>query len=178
MIFVRCAPQDYDNWAALGNPGWAWADVLPVFKSIENYDGPASPDRGTEGLLDVTVDYELAPIQQSIIEAAKQIGIPENPDYNSGELDGISKEQVTVRGGQRLSTWRAYAQPVIDSPCSPSSRARGCIVCCWTAPERPEWSTNGRVGSSVWRPTRSSSLPAQSLHHASYFARASAPPRS
>jgi choline dehydrogenase len=116
MIYVRGAAQDYDNWAALGNPGWAWSDVLPVFESIENYDGPASPHRGTEGLLDVTVDYELEPIQQSIVDAAKQIGIDENPDYNGDELDGISKMQVTIRRGQRLSTWRAYVEPILHSP--------------------------------------------------------------
>jgi choline dehydrogenase len=116
MIYVRGAAQDYDHWESLGNSGWGWKDVLPVFKSIENYDGPASPARGTAGLLDVTVNYELEPIQRSILEAAKQIGLEENPDYNGDHLDGISKMQVTIRGGQRLSTWRAYVQPVIDSP--------------------------------------------------------------
>ena len=116
MIWVRCAPQDYDHWAALGNPGWGWDDVLPVFKRIENYDGPASPLRGTDGLLDVTVNYELHPIQQSIIDAAVQTGIPENPDYNGASLDGVARQQVTVRDGRRLSTWVAYAEPVIDSP--------------------------------------------------------------
>lgn len=116
MIWVRGAAQDYDHWESLGNPGWGWKDVQPIFESIEKYDGPASPHRGTSGPLDVTVDYALEPIQQSILEAAKQIGIQENPDYNGDHLDGISKMQVTVRGGKRLSTWRAYVQPIIDSP--------------------------------------------------------------
>src|SRR5476649_1848541 len=116
MIYVRCAPQDYDYWASLGNPGWGWADVLPIFKKIENYDGPASDLRGTEGLLDVTVDYPLNPIQQSIIDAAVEIGLENNPDYNGDHLDGVSREQLTVRDGQRLSTWRAYVAPIVDSP--------------------------------------------------------------
>jgi choline dehydrogenase len=116
MIWVRGAAQDYNHWASLGNPGWGWDDVLPVFESIENYDGPASPHRGTAGLLDVTVTYELEPIQQSILDAAKQIGLAENPDYNGDHLDGIAKMQVNIRGGKRLSTWRAYAQPIVDSP--------------------------------------------------------------
>jgi choline dehydrogenase len=116
MIYVRCAPQDYDYWASLGNPGWGWADVLPIFKKIENYDGPASDLRGTEGLLDVTVDYPLNPIQQSIIDAAVEIGLENNPDYNGDHLDGVSREQLTVRNGERLSTWRAYVAPIVDSP--------------------------------------------------------------
>jgi choline dehydrogenase len=116
MIYVRCAPQDYDHWESLGNPGWGWKDVLPVFKAIENYDGPPSELRGTDGLLDVTVDYELHPIQQSIIDASLEIGIEQNPDYNGDHLDGISKMQLNIRGGKRLSTWRAYAHPVRESP--------------------------------------------------------------
>jgi choline dehydrogenase len=116
MIYVRCAPQDYDYWASLGNLGWGWADVLPIFKKIENYDGPASDLRGTEGLLDVTVDYPLNPIQQSIIDAAVEIGLENNPDYNGDHLDGVSREQLTVRNGERLSTWRAYVAPIVDSP--------------------------------------------------------------
>ncbi len=116
MIYVRCAPQDYDHWASLGNPGWGWNDVLPIFKKIENYDGPASDLRGTDGLLDVTVDYPLNPIQQSIIDAAVAIGLENNPDYNGDHLDGVSRQQLNVRGGQRLSTWRAYVAPIVDSP--------------------------------------------------------------
>lgn len=116
MIYVRCAPQDYDHWESLGNPGWGWDDVLPVFKRIEAYDGPASDLRGTDGLLDVTVDYDLNPIQRSIIDAAVEIGLEENPDYNGATLDGVSKQQVTVRDGVRLSTWNAYAEPVVGSP--------------------------------------------------------------
>lgn len=116
MIWVRCAPWDYDNWASLGNAGWSWADVEPVFEKIERYDGPATPGRGISGLLDVSVDYALNPIQESIIRAATEIGLDENPDYNAGELDGVSRQQVTIRDGRRLNTWLAYAEPVAHSP--------------------------------------------------------------
>ncbi|MDO9395091.1 MAG: GMC family oxidoreductase N-terminal domain-containing protein [Herbiconiux sp.] len=116
MIWVRCAPYDYDNWAALGNEGWSWADVAPIFERIEKYDGPPSAGRGTEGLLDVIVDYALNPIQQSIIDAAVETGLEENPDYNGDHLDGVARQQLTIRDGKRLNTWLAYAQPVVDSP--------------------------------------------------------------
>ncbi|GAA3589049.1 GMC family oxidoreductase N-terminal domain-containing protein [Klugiella xanthotipulae] len=114
MIYVRCAPQDFDHWAALGNDGWAWRDVLPIYREIENYEGGASELRGTGGLLDVVANGPLHPVQASIIEASTQIGLEHNPDYNGEHLDGVSQQQITLRGGERLSTWRAYAEPVND----------------------------------------------------------------
>lgn len=115
MIWVRCVPQDYDHWASLGNDGWAWEDVLPVFKAIENYRGAGDPQwHGTEGLLDVTDDYELSPIQQSIIDAAVEEGLPRNPDYNGASIEGVSQQQITIRDGKRLNTYMAYLKPVRD----------------------------------------------------------------
>ncbi|WP_432491549.1 GMC family oxidoreductase [Kineococcus auxinigenes] len=115
-IYVRGHASDYDAWAAAGCEGWSWEDVLPVFKDIEDYDGGAGELRGKGGLLDVVGSYPLAPIQASIVEAAQQVGIPLNPDYNAGELDGISQQQVTVRDGRRLTTFTAYVRPVLGSP--------------------------------------------------------------
>ena len=115
MIWVRGAREDYDGWAAEGNEGWAWDDVLPIFKQIENYDGGGSELRGTDGLLDVVGGYPLSPIQQSIIDAAVEIGLEHNPDYNGDHLDGVSQQQITVRGGTRLSSYRAYVQPIVGA---------------------------------------------------------------
>ncbi|GAA1972599.1 GMC family oxidoreductase [Microbacterium pumilum] len=114
MIWVRCAPADFDHWAALGNPGWEWNDVLPVYKAIEDFSGGASDVRGADGLLPVTDDYDLAPIQESIIEAGVQEGLEHNPDYNGDHLDGISQQQITMRDGKRVNTWMAYLKPVRD----------------------------------------------------------------
>ncbi|MFJ4044606.1 GMC family oxidoreductase [Microbacterium sp. NPDC089987] len=102
MIWVRGAASDYDRWERTGAAGWSWADVEPVFEAIEN------------DLLPVTDEYELSPIQASIIDAAVEEGLPRNDDYNDGVLDGVSQEQVTMRGGRRVNTWMAYAQPVAD----------------------------------------------------------------
>lgn len=60
-IWVRGCPQAYDGWAASGCPGWSWNDVLPVFRSLENWHGPDSPLRGTDGPIDVVGDYPLTP---------------------------------------------------------------------------------------------------------------------
>ena len=114
MIWVRGAPQDYDHWASLGNEGWSWEEVLPVFRRIERHSAGASAWHGVEGLLDVTDDYPLSPVQRSIVEAAVQEGLPLNPDYNGQGLDGVSQQQVTVRDGRRLNTYMAYLKPVRD----------------------------------------------------------------
>ncbi|MBL3687552.1 GMC family oxidoreductase [Leucobacter zeae] len=115
MIWVRCSPLDFDHWAELGNDGWSWDDVEPVYREIERFHG-ADPDglRGRDGLLDVTDEIELSPIQRSIVDAAVEEGLPHNPDYNGESLDGVSQEQVTVRDGRRLNTYMAYLKPVRD----------------------------------------------------------------
>lgn len=104
-IWVRGAKQDYDTWAYLGNAGWSWEDVLPVFKEIENYDGGASETRGGSGLLDVVKGFPINPVQESIVEAAQEIGIKLNEDYNSGDVEGVSKMQLNIRDGKRFNTW-------------------------------------------------------------------------
>jgi choline dehydrogenase len=111
-IWVRGAKQDFDTWAYLGCPGWNWEDVLPVFRAIENYDGEASDLRGNTGLLDVVTDFARNPVQEDILDAAQEIGIKLNEDYNSGDVEGVSRMQLNVRGGKRFSTWQAYLKPV------------------------------------------------------------------
>jgi len=97
MIWVRGAPADYDGW---GLPGWTWSDVAPEFERIE------------KDLLDVVPNEPLHPIQQSIVDACGQVGLVFNPDYNSGTLDGVSVQQITLRGNRRFTTWHAYGAPV------------------------------------------------------------------
>lgn len=113
-IWVRGAPADFDGWAADGCPGWSWADVESVYRRIEQWHGAADARRGNAGPLPVAPNEPLHPVQQAIIDAAVQAGIPLNPDYNVGELDGVSVQQVTVAGGDRVTTWDAYAQPAVE----------------------------------------------------------------
>jgi choline dehydrogenase len=116
MIWVRGAPSDYDAWAAAGCDGWAWDDVLPVFRAIEDYDGVATELRGTGGPLTVAGDYPRAPIHEAIVAAAQEAGVPLNPDYNGDELDGVSWMQLTIRDRRRLTTAGAYLEPLADDP--------------------------------------------------------------
>ncbi|MBS1672728.1 MAG: GMC family oxidoreductase [Actinobacteria bacterium] len=104
MIWVRCAPSDFDGWERDGATGWGWTTIEHLYEQIEN------------ALLPVTDDYPLVPIQRSIIDAAVEEGLEHNPDYNGDTLDGVSQEQVTMRDGQRVNTWMAYVRPIEDAP--------------------------------------------------------------
>ncbi|MGA9634575.1 MAG: GMC family oxidoreductase N-terminal domain-containing protein [Solirubrobacterales bacterium] len=114
MIWVRGTPRDWDHWAYLGNAGWSWADVLPIFKRIEDFDRGASELHGEGGIVHVISDYEPAPIHQSIVEAAQQAGIPFNEDHNGPEIEGVSYMQLSIRDGVRQSTATAYLKPIAD----------------------------------------------------------------
>jgi choline dehydrogenase len=111
MVWVRGQRQDYDHWAQLGNRGWSWHDVLPVFKSIESYRGGADDLRGRDGPLKVTDSDESGPLYDSLIAAAESIGIPHNRDYNGPDQEGIAMTQASISGGFRNSTSRVYLDP-------------------------------------------------------------------
>jgi choline dehydrogenase len=111
MVWVRGQRQDYDHWAQLGNRGWSWHDVLPVFRDIESYRGGTDELRGRGGPLKVTDSDESGPLYDSFFAAAESIGIPRNSDYNSGEQEGIAMTQASISEGFRNSTARAYLNP-------------------------------------------------------------------
>ncbi|WP_460775762.1 GMC family oxidoreductase [Microbacterium sp. GXF7504] len=114
-IWVRCAPEDFDGWAAEGAEGWSWADVEPVYRRIEHWNGTPSALRGTDGLLPIEENQPMHPIQDAIIAAAVEEGLPRNEDYNGASLEGVSRQQVTIEHGDRVSTWDAYAQPAVEA---------------------------------------------------------------
>jgi len=108
---LRGAPADYDAWAALGNPGWAFADVLPYFKRLENFVDGESALRGAGGPIDIVHVTERPPIARAFIEAARQAGFRENPDYNAEDQEGFGYYQVNQRNGRRWSAADAYLRP-------------------------------------------------------------------
>jgi choline dehydrogenase len=116
MVWVRGQRQDYDHWAQLGNRGWSWQDVLPIFKGIESYRGGADDIRGRGGPLTITDIDESGPLYDSLFAAAESIGIKRNSDYNSGEQEGIAMTQASISRGQRMSTARCYLEPARARP--------------------------------------------------------------
>ncbi len=117
MAFVRGQAQDFDTWAQMGNRGWSYADVLPYFKRMERYEGDGDDTyRGRDGLLRVTNPPPHLPIFAALIEAARQVGIPHNPDYNGATQDGIAMSQASIAAGRRMSTARCYLEPIRTRP--------------------------------------------------------------
>jgi len=112
LVFVRGQAQDYDHWAQLGNRGWSYSDVLPVFRDMENYDGGEDEFRGRNGPLNVTDTPERGPLYDSLIAAAGAHGIDPAADYNGAVQDGITMSQTTIHKGRRMSTARCYLDPV------------------------------------------------------------------
>ncbi len=116
LIYIRGQRQDYDGWAALGNPGWSWDECLPYFRKLENNDlGPAAT-HGTDGLLNATSIKTPHPLVQALIKAGNTLGIPQSHDFNTGEQEGVGYYQLTTRNGRRCSTAVAYLRPARQRP--------------------------------------------------------------
>jgi choline dehydrogenase-like flavoprotein len=102
---------DYDHWASLGNPGWSYDDVLPLFKRAENNEEFKDDFHGQGGPLNVTYPRHQSPLTNLFLEAAALHQIRPNPDYNGAEQEGAFKYQVTHKGGERWSAAKAYITP-------------------------------------------------------------------
>jgi choline dehydrogenase len=112
MVYIRGQSQDYDHWAQLGNRGWSWQDILPVFKRMENYAGGSDELRGRNGLLKINdTPRHKIPLLEKMIEAANKMGLPFNPDLNGETQEGIGMSQVTIAKGRRQSTAFCYLDP-------------------------------------------------------------------
>jgi choline dehydrogenase len=117
MVFVRGQAQDYDQWAQLGNRGWSYRDVLPIFRDMESFQGEGDDEyRGRTGPLKVTEAVETGPIYDALIKAAGEVGIKPVKDYNGATQDGIGLTQTTIRNGRRMSTAYCYLDPARGRP--------------------------------------------------------------
>jgi choline dehydrogenase-like flavoprotein len=116
MIYVRGHRADYDDWAALGNPGWSFAEVLPVFRRSEDQQRGADAFHGTGGELAVSDLASPAAASRAFVEAAVRAGLPRNRDFNGAEQEGAGLYQVTQRRGRRCSAAVAFLHPVSARP--------------------------------------------------------------
>jgi choline dehydrogenase len=117
MVFVRGQSQDYDTWAQLGNRGWSYREVLPIFRDMESYQGEGDDEyRGRGGPLKVTESNETGALYDALIKAAGEVGIGYTKDYNGAAQDGIGMTQMTIRGGRRMSTAVCYLDPARGRP--------------------------------------------------------------
>lgn len=117
LVYNRGQAEDFDDWAAAGNPGWSYADVLPYFKKSEHKYGEGSDEHhGRSGPLKVTDMDWFHPISEAFMKGAQELGIPRNPDYNSGKQAGVGYYQRSIHNGFRMSTARAFLRPAMKRP--------------------------------------------------------------
>jgi choline dehydrogenase len=112
MIYMRGQSADYDGWAALGNQGWGWNDVLPLFKGMEDHHAGASPFRGAGGEWRVEPARLSWEILDAFRDAAAQAGIAPTPDFNRGDNEGSSYFEVNQRSGFRWNASKAFLRPI------------------------------------------------------------------
>ena len=113
LVYNRGQAADFDHWASLGNPGWAYADVLPYFKSMERREGGDDRYRGRQGELPVTDIDWIHPLCEAFIAGAVEQGIPRNADYNGAEQAGVGYFQRTISKGWRMSTAKCFLKPAM-----------------------------------------------------------------
>ena len=112
MVYTRGNRLDYDHWAELGNAGWTYAEVLPLFKRSENSECfGASEYHGMGGPLNVTYLLNPSPINQAFMAACSAQGVPETADYNGTTQFGCAPAQVTQKNGERCSAAKAFITP-------------------------------------------------------------------
>jgi len=113
MLYVRGNSRDYDDWAQRGNTGWSWSDVLPCYKRGENQQRGASDAHGGEGELSVSDPIVRNAFSKKFIDAAIAHGFRSNPDFNSGDQDGVGFLQYTIKNGSRHSSYEAFVKPIL-----------------------------------------------------------------
>ena len=120
MVYVRGHARDYDHWAESGAQGWAYADVLPYFKRMENWHsgghGGDKTWRGRKGPLHVTRGPRINPLTRAFVKAGKQAGYPVTGDYNGEQQEGFGPFDATIWKGRRWSAANAYLRPALKRP--------------------------------------------------------------
>ena len=120
MIYVRGHAKDFDHWAESGAQGWAYADVLPYFKRMENWHsgghGGDKAWRGDKGPLHITRGPRKNPLTKAFVKAGEQAGYPVTGDYNGQQQEGFGPFDSTIWKGRRWSAANAYLRPALKRP--------------------------------------------------------------
>jgi choline dehydrogenase len=117
MVWVRGTQADYDGWAERGAKGWAFADVLPVFKSQEDWEGGANEWRGSGGPIHIRRPRDPHPLAPAFIDAARQMGLPILADVNGPMRAGAGYINMNIAAdGTRVSAARAFLHPALSRP--------------------------------------------------------------
>ena len=113
LIFIRGQRENFDSWAALGNKGWSYADVLPYFRRLECFSGPVSQFHGSHGELQVSQLRNEHPHCAAWVDAACQFGLSRNPDFNGTSTMGVGAYHLSIGRRWRSSAARAFLKPAM-----------------------------------------------------------------
>jgi choline dehydrogenase len=116
MMYVRGHQSDFDQWAALGNPGWSWREVLPYFRRCEHQERGEDAFHGVGGPLEVSDQRSPSELTRAFVDAAAGLGLPRNDDVNGASQDGVGLVQVMQRKGRRWSAADGYLRPALARP--------------------------------------------------------------
>jgi choline dehydrogenase-like flavoprotein len=116
MISMRGQAADYDHWRQLGLKGWGWDDVRPAFKRLEDHFLGESDDHGTGGGWRIEAPRLSWEVLDAVGEAAREMGIPQRPDFNTGDNEGFGYFHVNQKRGRRWSSARGFLKPVLNRP--------------------------------------------------------------
>ena len=111
LVFVRGQAMDYDIWAQMGNRGWSFADLLPIFRRLEDCELGEDEWRARGGPVQVSENDDQSPLYDALFAGGAEVGLPRNPDYNGASQEGMCKTQATSRNGRRMSTAYCYLRP-------------------------------------------------------------------
>src|SRR5271167_3658320 len=114
MVYFRGNPRDYDAWAAAGASGWSYREILPYFRRSEhNENFGASVYHGNDGPMNVRSVTRPNPLNFSFFEALAGLGYSYRDDLNGADSEGMALRQLSIRGGTRETTARAFLQPAL-----------------------------------------------------------------
>jgi choline dehydrogenase-like flavoprotein len=113
---MRGQAADYDHWRQLGLTGWAYSDVLPLFKRLEDHFLGDSEHHGTGGGWRIEAPRLSWDVLDAVGDAAEQMGIKKIPDFNTGDNEGFGYFHVNQRRGRRWSSARGFLKPVLRRP--------------------------------------------------------------
>ncbi|HEU4440775.1 MAG TPA: GMC family oxidoreductase, partial [Burkholderiales bacterium] len=116
MIYMRGQKEDWDHWASLGNRGWSWDEVLPIFQSLEDYERGATDTYGAGGEVRIEDPRVRWDIIDAWREAAAECGIPPVKVFNRGDNFGCAYFQMNQKRGRRWSATNAFLRPVMHRP--------------------------------------------------------------
>lgn len=116
MVYNRGSAADYDAMVELGNPGWGWNEMLPIFCTMENHQLGESDVRGVGGPLDISIDTELSEVCTDFIASGAQQGWSVARDANADDGERIGSAPRTIKNGRRINSASAFLRPVRRRP--------------------------------------------------------------